>query len=93
MIDALAAGLTFSNLQILTTSFFSNHSATEVCFKNNCISLHHMLKLLIFKSFFSNMSLKFYNTYYGLHYLQELLYNTTGTKTPGEQEAVSTPRE
>ena len=32
------------------------------------------------------MSLKFYNTYYGLHYLQELLYNTTGTKTPGEQE-------
>ena len=39
------------------------------------------------------MSLKFYNTYYGLHYLQGLLYNTTGTKTPGEQEAVSTPRE
>ena len=42
---------------------------------------------------FFHMSLKFYNTYYGLHYLQELLYNTTGTKTPGEQEAVSTPRE
>ena len=37
---------------------------------------------------FLYMSLKFYNTYYGLHYLQELLYNATGTKTPGEQEAV-----
>ena len=44
-------------------------------------------------NFFLYMSLKFYNTYYGLHYLQELLYDTTGTKTPREQEAVSTPRE
>ena len=45
------------------------------------------------KFFLLYMSLKFYNTYYGLHFLQELLYNTTGTKTAGEQEAVSTPRE
>ena len=43
--------------------------------------------------FFFYKSIKFYNTYYGLHYLQELLYNTTGTNTPGEQKAVSTPRE
>ena len=34
---------------------------------------------------FFYMSLKFYNTYYGLHYLQELLYNTTGTKPPGSR--------
>ena len=38
-------------------------------------------------------SIKFCNTYYGLHHLQELLYNATGTNIPMEQKAVSTPRE
>ena len=37
--------------------------------------------------------MKCYHTYYSLHYLQEILYNTTGTDTPGEQKAVSTRKE
>ena len=52
---------------------------------------HNLIKAI--NTFFFYKSIKFYNTYYGLHYLQELLYNTTGTNTPGEQKAVSTPRE
>ena len=38
-------------------------------------------------------SIKCDDTDCGLHYLQELLYNTSGTNTPREQKAVSTPRE
>ena len=37
--------------------------------------------------------MKCYNTYYNIHYVQEFLYNTTGTNNHGEQKAVSTPRE
>ena len=52
-----------------------------------------LLQILAGVFFIYYISIKFYNTYYGPHYLQELLYNTTGTSAPGEQEAVSTPRE